>query len=993
MTDSGWSGDSSWATFYALLADTRGLRLRVPIPDTIVVCDGTIINWIYTKDGCVCSKSPSECSLLEVQRNFLQKPEHKFICVEKRGRARLLRREAFLKLIERLKWLSSREIPEEGSAAPPDYLILQRYKKPRADLRYVTTLVQEQYELVCRSYGCNYSRRYHENVPYQMDLQEKLENDTMVNVSTDTHNKLRTNTVSLFEFLSKAHNIWLNGIVAEYIKDEKEDRFYLHNILSASWTEHSASNPAQSSDLHSVSARTYSLGAPGAPQFMGRAVPGASVTDRQPTMAWDMTPSPQPSRPGLRSHSPRRDTSVAGAAAAVRAQAAMDAARIDASTFPQPPDCPPPHASIEVEDLHDTDDALAYREREHASAHSPINQTFTHTHARPPTQPLRDPHTEHATGSADTFASHPPRGHPYPPASDKAPDSTSSAVMFSSGHAAPASTPAPTAGSTPGRPSAPPAARPTTSDSEGGHPGGPGAAFGGVGQKRRYSPAQRPASARPATATTEWETASAKSRPRSAGSRGVTIGYEPAHTHSSGGGGAGESRLTRPPMSARSSRASPALGGAASMAAAKTAGASAAAADFLHRRPMARQCRPPMAIQLTQDLEMCKAELLVAYDRIAELESRNEALKRENEVVQIKLQDTMDTFAHSMSSIDEQLRRVTQSEAELTAKNKELAHDLEELKREYEAVRKERDDLRDEARGEREFTVRALKESHDSMREAKEKELVMREDLAQMAARWQKEIDTLTRERDELESRMRDVKSINEFKEKELVETRGKVVDLMKKEKNARDKIRLITRAKAARARNEERKVDVQDLFPASANLHDELEELYSILYLHRAELRLVFNAYAVTYSNGDLRVKMTEFWKLVEDCDLKDANVTRDEVDRVFIRACWSRLPTGQPIFKAPEKAMQFHEFLEGLVRLAAKKFYMEKNIPTAVSTLLQKVLLFGKRFSLTIDKKKLKQKKRGVKDNTSKKKDDQDEEPRKNQWMTHPVVPSHPI
>eukprot|EP00193_Tetraselmis_chui_P001148 CAMPEP_0177751820 /NCGR_PEP_ID=MMETSP0491_2-20121128/587_1 /TAXON_ID=63592 /ORGANISM="Tetraselmis chuii, Strain PLY429" /LENGTH=705 /DNA_ID=CAMNT_0019266977 /DNA_START=104 /DNA_END=2221 /DNA_ORIENTATION=+ len=160
-----------WCSLYTLFLSSKGLKLRITIPDTFIIRNGQLTAWFQTSDeGYVHRLSPQKLTPENVFKTLLRKEmsdpnlnPHRFVAIAhfSRHASRLLRREELDILLG--------EVDPPGT--PPRALMdgsmpskdlpycIQGYVPPIVDMRYVTTYTMEE-GASCTTFARRFSSRY-----------------------------------------------------------------------------------------------------------------------------------------------------------------------------------------------------------------------------------------------------------------------------------------------------------------------------------------------------------------------------------------------------------------------------------------------------------------------------------------------------------------------------------------------------------------------------------------------------------------------------------------------------------------------------------------------------------------------------------------------------------------------------------------------------------------------------------------------------------------
>lgn len=144
------------------LPQEEGARLRLQIPDTVLLRFGTPVAWLYTdRSGHVRRQPQSRTTLEEAARHFARcAPEFEtpFVAVARGqdGEPRLLQRAALASLVR----LAGDPNRPPGAALPGAPAVLQAAVSARLDARYVAVYVNDGRTPTVAAYARRYSRRY-----------------------------------------------------------------------------------------------------------------------------------------------------------------------------------------------------------------------------------------------------------------------------------------------------------------------------------------------------------------------------------------------------------------------------------------------------------------------------------------------------------------------------------------------------------------------------------------------------------------------------------------------------------------------------------------------------------------------------------------------------------------------------------------------------------------------------------------------------------------
>eukprot|EP00002_Diphylleia_rotans_P019455 TRINITY_DN3764_c0_g1_i5.p1 TRINITY_DN3764_c0_g1~~TRINITY_DN3764_c0_g1_i5.p1 ORF type:complete len:973 (+),score=162.60 TRINITY_DN3764_c0_g1_i5:114-3032(+) len=247
---------TEWRTIYLLLSTSSDYRLKMNVPDLILLePDGSICSWICTsKEGYIIQRSPDLCNINSVKEYFIDRYSkqvriggHPYVCLERLtsgyvgsfGRPSaliskdlfepsLLKLDRFHQAVRHVEYCQQKSSganpPKDSPYGTKNIYSLQAYIQPANDLRYITTYTDTGSEVLCESFAASYSKRFASGG--QMDGQ-----DTQENVPVPLMRQLRRWTGNILEFLYRVHGCKLQGLVCEYVFD-LQGKIVLHSILS-----------------------------------------------------------------------------------------------------------------------------------------------------------------------------------------------------------------------------------------------------------------------------------------------------------------------------------------------------------------------------------------------------------------------------------------------------------------------------------------------------------------------------------------------------------------------------------------------------------------------------------------------------------------------------------------------------------------------------------------------------------------------------------------
>jgi hypothetical protein len=148
----------------------------------------------------------------------------------------------------------------------------------------------------------------------------------------------------------------------------------------------------------------------------------------------------------------------------------------------------------------------------------------------------------------------------------------------------------------------------------------------------------------------------------------------------------------------------------------------------------------------------------------------------------------------------------------------------------------------------------------------------------------------------------------------------------------------------------------IDDLLDAVPPPHSRTGELLAIkrsLLKDLPQLKSIFRHYskcqsglaAAALNGGDMPVPnafamtLMDIWQLTRDCSLADASLSLGDIDRIFIRV--QRKEGHGGIAHAPQRLLLFNDFIEGIVRMADKRFASEPTLSSRVTLMMSNHIL----------------------------------------------------
>jgi hypothetical protein len=148
----------------------------------------------------------------------------------------------------------------------------------------------------------------------------------------------------------------------------------------------------------------------------------------------------------------------------------------------------------------------------------------------------------------------------------------------------------------------------------------------------------------------------------------------------------------------------------------------------------------------------------------------------------------------------------------------------------------------------------------------------------------------------------------------------------------------------------------IDDLLDAVPPPHTRTQELLTIkrsLLNDLPQLKNIFRHYsksqsglaAAALNGGDMPVPnafamtLMDVWQLTRDCSLADSSLSLGDIDRIFIRVQRKEGHGGSA--HAPQRLLLFNDFIEGIVRMADKRFASEPNLSSRVTLMMTNHIL----------------------------------------------------
>ena len=148
----------------------------------------------------------------------------------------------------------------------------------------------------------------------------------------------------------------------------------------------------------------------------------------------------------------------------------------------------------------------------------------------------------------------------------------------------------------------------------------------------------------------------------------------------------------------------------------------------------------------------------------------------------------------------------------------------------------------------------------------------------------------------------------------------------------------------------------IDDLLDAVPPPHSRTGELLAIkrsLLKDLPQLKSIFRHYsksqsgmaAAALNGGDMPVPnafamtLMDVWQLTRDCSLADSSLSLGDIDRIFIRV--QRKEGHGGTAHAPQRLLLFNDFIEGIVRMADKRFASEPTLSARVTLMMSNHIL----------------------------------------------------
>ena len=146
---------------------------------------------------------------------------------------------------------------------------------------------------------------------------------------------------------------------------------------------------------------------------------------------------------------------------------------------------------------------------------------------------------------------------------------------------------------------------------------------------------------------------------------------------------------------------------------------------------------------------------------------------------------------------------------------------------------------------------------------------------------------------------------------------------------------------------------DLLDAVPPPHSRTDELLTIKRSLLKDLPQLKAIFRHYskcqsglaAAALNGGDMPVPnafamtLMDVWQLTRDCSLADASLSLGDIDRIFIRV--QRKEGHGGTAHAPQRLLLFNDFIEGIVRMADKRFASESTLSSRVTLMMTNHIL----------------------------------------------------
>lgn len=146
---------------------------------------------------------------------------------------------------------------------------------------------------------------------------------------------------------------------------------------------------------------------------------------------------------------------------------------------------------------------------------------------------------------------------------------------------------------------------------------------------------------------------------------------------------------------------------------------------------------------------------------------------------------------------------------------------------------------------------------------------------------------------------------------------------------------------------------DLLDAVPPPLSRTGELLAIKRSLLKDLPQLKSIFRHYskcqaglaAAALNGGDMPVPnafamtLMDIWQLTRDCSLADASLSLGDIDRIFIRV--QRKEGHGGTAHAPQRLLLFNDFIEGIVRMADKRFAAEPNLSSRVTLMMANHIL----------------------------------------------------
>eukprot|EP00741_Cyanophora_paradoxa_P019895 tig00021178_g19201.t1 len=247
--------------FISLFSNTKQVPLKLPLPDTLVIRDGSLLSWFFqSKDGQVLRKSAAKSTGGAIRERFLDTSSRErtgdssYVAILRDGsRTVLLTDQELLAVLSRLA---------DGDQTLS--CVLQVYVRPAGAMRYISTYVRTSRESGVDTFARKYDERYRPaslGGPEEVVSSRLAEEDRSPAVPGLLSLELNKLTMGLVQYVKKAHALIsfypappppgllasytprcaltctpheLDGLVCEYVQHHS-GRVFLIDVLNVSW--------------------------------------------------------------------------------------------------------------------------------------------------------------------------------------------------------------------------------------------------------------------------------------------------------------------------------------------------------------------------------------------------------------------------------------------------------------------------------------------------------------------------------------------------------------------------------------------------------------------------------------------------------------------------------------------------------------------------------------------------------------------------------------